>query len=368
MKLTMNTTFLEDFILPGWHNTLPTLDFKILPDHEARWPPEERGLRRDQVRLMVTHRHNTVITHTRFDQLPTYLKAGDVLVINTSKTIKAAINVHRNDGLKLELHLSTRLADTQWIVELREVTKDDNLPYHQANAGEKMILPGGGEAVLVSSYPGGQGRKRLRIANLKLPMDIDSYLEKYGFPIRYKYVHSSWPIEYYQNVYATEPGSAEMPSAGRAFTPELITRLVAQGIQLAPLHLHTGVASLEEDEKPYDEYYRVPRATADLINCVRSQNGRVIAVGTTVVRAIQTVTGIDGSIKAGEGWTKMVITPATSLTSVDGLLTGLHEPRSSHLSILLALADEENLRQAYQQALQNGYLWHEFGDLHLILP
>jgi S-adenosylmethionine:tRNA ribosyltransferase-isomerase len=186
-------------------------------------------------------------------------------------------------------------------------------------------------------------------------------------------------VSYYQSVYATEVGSAEMPSAGRAFTPELITRLVANGVRIVPLILHTGVASLEDDEPPYEEFYRVPAETAEAINAARAAGRRVIAVGTTVVRALETVTDRNGSIHPGEGWTDVFITPERGIRSVDAMLTGLHEPRSTHLSMLEALAGRgsvcaltnsgrEHLQVAYAEALEEGYLWHEFGDLHLILP
>jgi S-adenosylmethionine:tRNA ribosyltransferase-isomerase len=197
---------------------------------------------------------------------------------------------------------------------------------------------------------------------------LETYLGEYGFPIRYGYVKRAWPSEAYQTVYATEPGSAEMPSAGRAFTPELITRLVAKGVQIAPLILHTGVASLEEHEPPYEEFYRVPLETARLVNAAHATGKRVVAVGTTVVRALETVTDAGGVTHPGEGWTSLVITPERGLRAVNGLLTGLHEPEASHLAMLQALAGLEHLETTYAEALQQGYLWHEFGDLHLILP
>jgi S-adenosylmethionine:tRNA ribosyltransferase-isomerase len=208
----------------------------------------------------------------------------------------------------------------------------------------------------------------LWLATLDLPGPLDDYLAQYGFPIRYKYVKQAWPSEYYQTVYATEPGSAEMPSAGRAFTPELLTRLVAKGIQIAPLILHTGVASLEKHEPPYEEFYHVPLETARLVNATHAAGKRVIAVGTTVVRALETVTDAEGVIHPGEGWTRLVITPERGLRAVNGLLTGLHEPEASHLAMLQALAGLEHLEVTYAEALKQGYLWHEFGDLHLILP
>ena len=358
----------QALIQPVKYGRLPTLNFSLPPDLEAGLPPEERGLRRDQVRLMVSYRHDNKLIHTRFDHLPGFLNAGDVLVINTSGTLKAALKVRRPDGAEMELHLSTRLPGKRWLVELRYPLSQGAEPFYGAEPGERLSLEGGGMALLHSPYPNHSPRKRLWIASLELPMPLGAYLESCGFPIRYKYTLSEWPIEYYQNVYSITPGSAEMPSAGRAFTPELITRLVAHGVLFAPLILNAGVASLEEGELPYEETYRLPPASARLINMARAAGGRVIAVGTTVVRALQTAANPDGSLYPAEGWTGLVITPETPLNAIDGLLTGLHEPRSSHLSMLLALAGQAHITLAYEQALEQGYLWHEFGDLHLILP
>src|SRR5581483_1139278 len=151
------------------------------------------------------------------------------------------------------------------------------------------------------------------------------------------------------------------------FTPELITRLVARGIIIAPLLLHTGVASLEQHEPPYEEFYRVPSETARLVNQTKAAGKRVIAVGTTVIRALETVTDTDGITHPGEGWTRVIVTPERGIRSVHALLTGLHEPQASHLLMLEALAQPEHLKKAYREALQQGYLWHEFGDLHLLV-
>ena len=203
---------------------------------------------------------------------------------------------------------------------------------------------------------------------LKLPVPVPEYLKQHGFPIRYGYVKQFWPIEYYQTVYVTEAGSAEMPSAGRAFTPELIAQLTARGIQFAPLILHTGLASLENHEPPYEEYYRVPTETARIVNAARQARRRIIAVGTTCVRALETVTDSDGFTYPGEGWTSIVVTPERGVRSINALLTGLHEPRATHLAMLEALAGRKHLQIAYAEALREHYLWHEFGDVHLILP
>ena len=367
------------------------LPFDLPTELEAGEPPEARGLARDEVRLMVSYRSDDRVVHTRFRNLPDYLQAGDLLVINTSGTMNAALHAQRADGSACELHLSTRRPDGNWVVEMRLPGEKGTTPLYDARPGETLQLPGGATATLTEPYGGiremgkkaahsrvsqsmplsgrqEKGHSRLWLAALRLPCDWQEYLERYGFPIRYSYVRESWPISYYQTVYATETGSAEMPSAGRAFTPELISRLVARGIIIAPLLLHTGVASLEEHEPPYEEYYRVPLETARLVNMTREAGKRVIAVGTTVVRALESVTGRDGVTHGGEGRTDLVVTPQRGIRAVNAMLTGLHEPRASHIAMLAALSGIEHLRVTYQEALREHYLWHEFGDLHLILP
>jgi S-adenosylmethionine:tRNA ribosyltransferase-isomerase len=347
------------------------IDFSLPPELEATEPPEARGLARDEVRLMVSHYHDDRMAHARFRDLPAFLHAGDVLAINTSGTLPAALHARRADGTALELHLSTRLPADLWSVEVRQPNGVATVPFPHANAGETLGLPGGGTVTLLAPHASAQrggGPVRLWIATLQLPEPLHAYLQQHGFPIRYGYVPERWPLEYYQTVYATEPGSAEMPSAGRAFTPELITRLVAHGVQIAPLILHTGVASLEDHEPPYEEFYRVPDETARIVSAARAAGRRVIAVGTTVVRALETVADAAGMAHPGEGWTRLVVTPKRGIRAVDGLLTGFHEPRASHLAMLEALAGREHLRHTYAAALRERYLWHEFGDLHLLLP
>jgi S-adenosylmethionine:tRNA ribosyltransferase-isomerase len=208
----------------------------------------------------------------------------------------------------------------------------------------------------------------LWLARIKFPQDVDEYLARYGFPIRYNYVKERWPLSFYQTVYATEPGSAEMPSAGRPFTSRLLKRLESKGVKIAPLILHTGVSNLETHEPPYKEFYRVTPETAQLVNEARSSGKRIVAVGTTAIRALESVTNGDGITHAGEGWTCLVITPQRGLRAVNALLTGMHEPEATHLAMLEALAGMSHIKVAYEEALRKGYLWHEFGDLHLILP
>ena len=367
---------------PDYAEARSPLRFELPPELEAAEPPEARGLRRDEVRLMVSYLDDDRIVHSRFGDLPQFLHPGDTLVVNTSGTMNAALPAERSDGSPLTVHLSTHLPADLWVVELRSSSGHE--PMLDGESGEVLTLPAGASMVLHTPYLSEKRQRdeesnRLWISTLNLPVNLNDYLDLNGSPIRYGYVMESWPASYYQTVYATEVGSAEMPSAGRAFTPELITRLVANGVSVVPLILHTGVASLEDDEPPYEEFYRVPPETAAEINTARTAGRRVVAVGTTVVRALETVTDRDGSIHPGEGWTDVFITPERGIRSVDAMLTGLHEPRSTHLSMLKALVDSasryplptsgaEHLEVAYSEALNRGYLWHEFGDLHLILP
>ncbi len=352
--------------LPG----LPLLNFTLSSELEAGEPPEARGLSRDEVRLMVSHIASNQVVHTRFRHIADFLEPGDVVVINTSGTLNAALPAIRFDGTHYELHLSTHLPANLWVVEMRAYQDNKEkmtTPFYDIQEGESFELPEGARVTLHTPYAPGKSR-RLWVASLDLPGPLHPYLDRHGFPIRYSYVKEGWPLSYYQTVYATEMGSAEMPSAGRAFTPELLTRLIAKGIQIVPLLLHTGVASTEQKEPVYEEYYRVPEPTVRLINTARLAHQRVIAVGTTVVRALETVTDTSGITHPGEGWTDILITPHRGIRAVNGLLTGLHEPLSTHLAMLETLTGYAHLEITYKEALQEGYLWHEFGDLHLILP
>ena len=271
----------------------------------------------------------------------------------------------------VELRFATAAPDLElrgswWIVELR--SPDGTRPHRGARAGQRVALPGDAEVELVAPYAGGTRLWLARMNGAARRLPLREFLAAHGHPIRYGYVPRPWPLEAYQTAFATEPGSAEMPSAGRPFTPELIAALAARGVLIAPLTLHTGVSSLDRGEAPYPERYAVPEETARLVNAVRWWGGRVIAVGTTVVRALETVADAGGSATAGEGWTRLVVTPERGLRAVDGLITGWHEPEASHLQLLEAAAGPELLERSYAEALREGYLWHEFGDSHLVLP
>ncbi|WP_199509548.1 S-adenosylmethionine:tRNA ribosyltransferase-isomerase [Nucisporomicrobium flavum] len=328
--------------------TLPA--FQLPARLEAHRPPEPR----DGVRLLTGRRGTGEVSHHRFTDLPALLRSGDVLVVNTSGTLPAAVPVA---GSPLTVHFSTATADGSWLVELREADG----PYAAGASGDTYALAGGGTVTLREAY----SRGRLWVADIDTgtAATVTDLLYAHGSPIRYSYVTRPWPLSAYQTVFGVHPGSAEMPSAGRPFTHELVTRLVTAGVLLVPVLLHTGVASPEAHERPYPEKFAVPATTLRTIARARADGGRVIAVGTTAVRALETAWNGPHS-----GWTDLVITPERGVRAVDGLLTGFHEPRASHLDMLAAIAGTPLLQRCYDAALEGGYRWHEFGDLNLLLP
>jgi S-adenosylmethionine:tRNA ribosyltransferase-isomerase len=344
-----------DLLLAGF--TLPA-------ELEAHDPPEARGLGRDGVRMLVSRTWSGEISQHGFGDLPGLLLPGDLLVVNTSATLPAQVRA----GRELAVHFSGPRPDGSWLVELRQVKNKISMPNGNGSPGQLINLPGGAVLAL-------EARVTARLWQARLSVAVVPYLLRYGIPIRYSYVPRDWPLAAYQTIFARDPGSAEMPSASRPFTPSVVTELVARGVLIAPLTLHAGVSSLEADEDPYPEPFDVPPATAGLVNHVRAHGGRVIAAGTTVVRALETAAqhrptrGRGGArVTAAAGWTSYVVTPQAGVQVVDGLLTGLHEPRSSHLRMLAAFAGPELLARCYQVAIGAGYLWHEFGDVHLLLP
>jgi len=343
---------------------MTALDFELRPELEAHEPAEMRGSGRDDVRMIVSDRASGRVIDTHFRALPEFLRDGDLLVLNTSATLPAALVALRENGDEIALHWSTSLPGGLHVIEprlgappsagSRSPTKAGTLL--PARASEVLTLPGGAHATLLTPYRDSQ---RLWIARLDIDVPIADYLRRWGRPIRYPYVDRRFPIDAYQNVFARIEGSAEMPSAGRAFTRSMLACLRARGVGIARLVLHTGVASLESNEKPYEEWYEVSHA--------KSRGGRVIAVGTTVVRALETSVDANGDVVGSRGWTDLVISPDRGVRVVDGLLTGLHEPRASHLAMLEAIAGRETIEKAYAVALEREYLWHEFGDVHLIV-
>ncbi|MBO0876591.1 MAG: S-adenosylmethionine:tRNA ribosyltransferase-isomerase [Pseudonocardia sp.] len=361
---------------------------RVPPDATpAAAPAEARGLARDGVRLLVASPDG--LRHRTAAALPAVLRAGDLLVLNTSDTLPAALAGVTTDGERVEVHLSTldpgggldypaalRAARSRWVVEVR--------------AGEGPRAPlGGGRSGPLGGEPSGIDRTRARIrladggmlgpltptasrrlwsAELRTRAPLLAWLTEHGEPIRYRYVSARWPLSAYRTPYADTPGSAEMPSAGRAITPRVLRNLAARGVRVAGLLLHTGVSSLDPGDGPHPEWFEVPPSTAEMVAATRAEGGRVVAVGTTVVRALESAAGTGSAPAAASGWTGLVVTPELGVRTVDGLLTGWHEPEASHLLMLEAVAGGSLLADSYAEAVATGYRWHEFGDLHLILP
>ena len=348
-----------------------TARFEPPDGSDATMPPEARGLARDGVRLAVATPAGT--SHARARDLADHLRPGDLLVVNTSATLPAALDVARQHSPPGEwgLHVSTELDDGSWVVELR--LPDRSGPAVPA-AGEVLRLPGGVRLRVVEPHPPGQ----LRLWRARpLPLvDRVAYLHEHGHPIRYSYVPGRWPLSDLQNVYADRPGSAEMASAGRSLTERTLVRLMARGVAVAPVELHTGVSSQEPHEPPQPERFTVPAATARLVESTRAAGRRVVAVGTTVVRALESAAPA-GRVVPTTGWTGLVLGPHRPARVVGGLLTGLHAPEASHLDLLEAVAGRALVTEAYAAvttvvATDAGegpaYLWHEFGDAMLLLP
>ncbi len=354
----------------GMASRRPRTRFDPPQDLTAPEPPEYRGLRRDGVRLLVAGAGG--VLHGRFDQLAEHLAPGDVLVVNTSATVPGQLDGSRRGGRPVVVHLANRLADGHRVVELRSFPNASE-PVLDAAVGEIVDLPEGGSVELLAPYPHvgssptGAGNRLWR-GRPVLPTPTADYLSRVARPISYGYLDRSYPIESYQTIFALHPGSAEMPSAGRPFSPELATRLVSRGVVFAPITLHTGVSSQEANEGPQEEWYEVPAATAALLNDARRRGSRVIAVGTTATRAVESAAAPDGTVRPHSGWTDLVISPERPVRVVRGLITGWHDPEASHLLLVEAVAGPELTQSAYDDAAAEGYRWHEFGDSGLLLP
>lgn len=332
--------------------------FELPTALEAHAPPAG-GLRPAATRMLVATAADR-LHHTTLADLPSVVEAGDLLVVNTSATLPASVPAA--DGLAV--HFAGRLDEARALLELRAGDGAASAPTDAGMAGQRIALRGGGRVHLRSRWRAG----RLWIADVALPGGLERYLARHGQPIRYGPQTPAWPLSAAQTIFAAHPGSAEAPSAALAFDDRLVTRLVIAGVGVTPVTLHAGVASLEDDEPPPPEWRRVPAVTALRVNAARAAGHRVIAVGTTVTRALESATAPDGSVQARSGWTALEISAEQGVSAVDGLLTGWHAPRASHLRLLEAVAGRDLVAASYQAALGAGYRWHTFGDLHLVLP
>ena len=332
----------------------PSLDFTLSAENKATRPVELEGRARDDVRLLVSDRDGE--RDLTFRDLPRALRAGDLLVVNDSATLPAALDATSlDDGRLLALHCSTRLGYALWIVE----------PRGKVRAGERFILPHDGRVTLLS--PLDERGSRLWLARFDVGSDLESYLAGNGRPIAYDYVTERFPLEMYQTIFARSFGSAEMPSAARPFSARVVDALTSWGVEIASVTLHCGVASAEAGESPPMERFAVGARTVRAIERTKAAGGRVIAVGTTAVRALESARDAGGALVPGAGLTELIV-DASQRPLADGLLTGFHEPRATHLAMLEAFVRIERIDAAYRHALAAGYRWHEFGDVHLIVP
>ncbi|HEY0903471.1 MAG TPA: S-adenosylmethionine:tRNA ribosyltransferase-isomerase [Marmoricola sp.] len=345
----------------------PSIHFEPAPDAAAVAPVEARGMSREDVRLLVGSAAG--IVHGRFRDLPGHLTAGDLVVVNDSATVVGEVDAEWHGHGEVVLHLGAELDDATFVVELR-TAGDARRAVLDARPGDR-IDAGEVEVTLVAphpregSSPTGQGN---RLWSARVDGPLAEHLRRHGRPVAYGYLPRRYPLSAYQTVFGTRPGSAEMPSAGRPFTHGLVTRLVSRGVAVAPVTLHTGFSSQEAGEAPQPERFAVPASTARLVNAVRAGGGRVVAVGTTVTRALESAVIRDGIVVPAAGWTDRVVTPADPPRVVTGLVTGWHDPMASHLLLVEAVAGRDLAQRAYEAAVAGEYLWHEFGDSALLLP
>ncbi len=344
--------------------TPPVVRFTLPPESEAHEPAEFRGLRRDQVRLLVLPRFEGAVIHARFSALGDFLRAGDLLVANNSRTLPGLLRANDQRGESVEVRLAQRRSDRSW---------DALLLNGRAHIGRRGMLLDFGQDLLARVDDRRSDLPFLwQLYFNRCCLDLLDRIYRLGEPVRYNYVKDLLPIDLYQTVYAAEPGSVEMPSAGRAFTWELLLKLRRRGVGFASILLHTGLSSTRDDEVDathpnYEEEYEVPELTAQAVNETHRRGNRVIAVGTTVVRALETAANADGTVNPQRGWTRLHVDGSHRLRAVEGLITGLHEPQASHLELLSAFVEPARLQTAYLEALERGYLWHEFGDMNLIV-
>ncbi|CAN5510645.1 S-adenosylmethionine:tRNA ribosyltransferase-isomerase [soil metagenome] len=330
-------------------------------------PAESRGTARDDTRLLVGRPDG--IRHASFRDLAEQLEPGDLVVVNNSATVAGQVDARSTRHGAVVVHVAMPLDDGSWVVEVRSAP-DAARAVLDARPGDRLTLAGA-TLDLLEPYPSSGSsptRRGNRLWRAVVGGDLPRTLGRHGRPISYGYLDRAYPLTDYQTIFGTRPGSAEMPSAARPFTTALVTRLVSKGVAVAPITLHTGVSSQEAGEAPQQERFEVPASTAAAVNAVRAGGGRVVAVGTTATRALESAVADDGRVVARAGWTERVVTPADPPRVVTGLVTGWHDPAASHLLLVEAVAGPALTQAAYDAAVAAGYLWHEFGDAALLLP
>lgn len=339
---------------------LDEFDYELPESAIAQTPAEPR----DSARLLVLHRYDGRLEHRRFRDLPDYLSPGDALVLNDTRVIPARLIGRREgSGGRVELLLLRRLERDRWETLAR--------PGRKARPGQWLEFGDGRlRARILDVTPVGGRAVEFAYAGV-----FETVLDDLGRMPLPPYIHADLADpERYQTVYARHSGSAAAPTAGLHFTPELLQRIAAAGVHVVYLTLHVGLGTFRPvevediaDHTMHAEYFHVPAAAANRLNAVRAAGGRVIPVGTTALRTLETVAAPDGRIQPGEGWTDIFIYPGCRFRATDALVTNFHLPRSTLLMLVSALAGRERILAAYAAALAAGYRFFSFGDAMFIM-
>ena len=320
---------------------------------------------RDASRLMVLTRRERRVEHRHFRDLPEYLRPGDVLVLNDTRVIPARLAATRPTGGKVEILLLTPRGGDVWECLAR--------PGRRAQIGQTLTFAGGRMTGLVlgkTEYGG-----RVLQLSAAAGLDVDSLVDAVGeMPVPH-YIRSRLDQpERYQTVYARERGSAAAPTAGLHFTPDLLGQIEGAGVVIARVTLHVGLGTFRpvkteqvEEHVMHSEHYEVSAETAEAINSARAAGGRVVAVGTTTVRTLESSADADGRVAPGAGWTSIFIYPGYVFRAVDAMVTNLHLPKSTLIMMVSAFAGREFVLDAYRHAVEEKYRFFSFGDAMLIL-
>ncbi len=335
-------------------------DFNLPEDLIAQQPVEPR----DAARLLVVPQNGGELQHRYFHQLPDLLQPGDVLVLNDTRVIPARLFGRREStGAMVEILLLTRLDLHRWEVLVR--------PGRKAQVGDTIVFGNGQLTAAIEAHTTAGGR----VIRFSFGESFEKVLAELGQMPLPPYIKGELvDPERYQTVYAAHPGSAAAPTAGLHFTSELMERLAAKGVLLVYLTLHVGLGTFRpvqvekvEQHQMHAEFYQIGETAASAINQAKRSGGRVIAVGTTCVRTLETVGDAKGMVHPGNGWTDIFIYPGYSFKVVDGMITNFHLPRSTLIMLVSAMAGRERILYAYEQAIEKRYRFYSFGDAMLII-
>lgn len=315
-------------------------------------------------RLLVVDKETENVEHRHFRDIQEYLRAGDCLVINDTRVLPARLFGERvGTGARIEILLLVRKSIDTWEVLVR--------PGKKARPGDKISF-GDGKLIaeILETIEGGN-----RIIRFQYDGVFESILDELGeMPLPPYITHRLEDKERYQTVYAKHDGSAAAPTAGLHFTPELLEEIQQMGVKIAHVTLHVGLGTFRPvkvenilEHEMHSEYYVVEESQAAIINDARKNGGRIIAVGTTSTRTLESVTDLDGVVHAGSGWTKIFIYPGYTFHAIDGMITNFHLPESTLIMLISALMGKELILRVYQEAVKERYRFFSFGDACLFL-